>query len=317
MKSPFKMMPKTPLMKALVGKQNRLPEHLKKAILAAPAKSYGKSPIKKDKELDEFGNPVPKGFKSDVKGETGGTAKSKQTLEKEYKTARSKKSRTPSRGKDRRTQFDAAGGDASSLARLKKTDKAEYDRLKASTKNLGMQAGDINKLTRLKELEAKRKSKGKSPIKKERSSLKASQRSLAKATKARQLRKEANDPKSGLNAESRAKNRKKAAKLSTKSKKIHNKGVVRQGASEMHKKYEASKKAKGKSPVKSYGKSPAKMTGGKKRPGTGVRKNPKPLTPAQQKNVDAQNAKARAIAKRTGRGTGLILDPRTRTKKKK
>lgn len=174
MKSPFKMSPKTPFMKALVGNQNRLPEHLKKAILAAPAKSYGKSPIKKDKELDEFGNPVPKGFKSDIKGETGGTAKSKQTLEKEYKTARSKKSRTPSRGKDRRTQFSAAGGDASSLARLKKTDKAEYDRLKASTKNLGMQAGDINKLTRLKELEAKRKSSskktpvksyGKSPVK--------------------------------------------------------------------------------------------------------------------------------------------------------
>ena len=48
MKSPFKMMPKTPFMKALVGNQHRLPEHLKKAILAAPAKSYGKSPIKKE-----------------------------------------------------------------------------------------------------------------------------------------------------------------------------------------------------------------------------------------------------------------------------
>lgn len=50
MGSPFKMNPKTPLMKALVGKQKNLPEHLKQAILDAPespAKSYGKSPMKK------------------------------------------------------------------------------------------------------------------------------------------------------------------------------------------------------------------------------------------------------------------------------
>ena len=38
MGSPFKMNPKTPLMKALVGKQKNLPEHLKQAILDAPAK---------------------------------------------------------------------------------------------------------------------------------------------------------------------------------------------------------------------------------------------------------------------------------------
>jgi hypothetical protein len=47
MASLFKMNPKTPLMKALVGKQKNLPEHLKQAILDAPAKSYGKSPMKK------------------------------------------------------------------------------------------------------------------------------------------------------------------------------------------------------------------------------------------------------------------------------
>ena len=50
MGSPFKMNPKTPLMKALVGKQKNLPDHLKQAILDAPespAKSYGKSPMKK------------------------------------------------------------------------------------------------------------------------------------------------------------------------------------------------------------------------------------------------------------------------------
>ena len=51
MGSPFKMNPKTPLMKALVGKQGNLPQHLQDAIKAAPespAKSYGKSPMKKE-----------------------------------------------------------------------------------------------------------------------------------------------------------------------------------------------------------------------------------------------------------------------------
>lgn len=33
---PFKMMPKTPLMKALVGNQDKLPQHLQEAIKAAP-----------------------------------------------------------------------------------------------------------------------------------------------------------------------------------------------------------------------------------------------------------------------------------------
>jgi len=38
MGSPFKMAPKTPFMKALVGKQGNLPQHLQDAIKAAPAK---------------------------------------------------------------------------------------------------------------------------------------------------------------------------------------------------------------------------------------------------------------------------------------
>jgi hypothetical protein len=33
---PFKMAPKTPLMKALVGNQDKLPQHLQEAIKAAP-----------------------------------------------------------------------------------------------------------------------------------------------------------------------------------------------------------------------------------------------------------------------------------------
>jgi hypothetical protein len=47
-KSPFKMKPKSPLMKALIGNQKNLNEGLKAAILASPAKMYGKSPVKQE-----------------------------------------------------------------------------------------------------------------------------------------------------------------------------------------------------------------------------------------------------------------------------
>ena len=51
MGSPFKMNPKTPFMKALVGKQGNLPEHLKKAILDAPAKMDGKGKKSADDDV--------------------------------------------------------------------------------------------------------------------------------------------------------------------------------------------------------------------------------------------------------------------------
>tara|TARA_R100001163_G_C5059766_1_gene196477 strand:+ start:1534 stop:2304 length:771 start_codon:yes stop_codon:yes gene_type:complete len=47
-KSPFKMKPKSPLMKALIGNQKNLNEGLKAAIQASPAKMYGKSPVKQE-----------------------------------------------------------------------------------------------------------------------------------------------------------------------------------------------------------------------------------------------------------------------------
>ena len=53
MYSPFKMKGKSPMMKALVGKQNNLPDQLKAKILAAPespAKMMKKSPAKMKKE---------------------------------------------------------------------------------------------------------------------------------------------------------------------------------------------------------------------------------------------------------------------------
>ena len=48
-KTPFKMYGKSPMMKALVGKQGNLPMHLQEKIKAAPespAKKYGHSPVK-------------------------------------------------------------------------------------------------------------------------------------------------------------------------------------------------------------------------------------------------------------------------------
>ena len=52
-KTPFKMYGKSPMMKALVGKQGNLPMHLQEKIKAAPespAKKYGHSPVKQVKQ---------------------------------------------------------------------------------------------------------------------------------------------------------------------------------------------------------------------------------------------------------------------------
>ncbi len=73
MGSPFKMNPKTPLMKALVGKQGNLPQKLQDAIKAAPespAKSYGKSPMKKDPSVED--DVVISSSKKEVKRKRGG-----------------------------------------------------------------------------------------------------------------------------------------------------------------------------------------------------------------------------------------------------
>ena len=81
MGSPFKMNPKTPLMKALVGKQGNLPQHLKQAILDAPAKMTDKDK-KKGTKKDTFR------YESDAP-EVIGTAYRKAGTERvtEYKKA--------------------------------------------------------------------------------------------------------------------------------------------------------------------------------------------------------------------------------------
>jgi hypothetical protein len=69
--TPFKMAPKTPLMKALVGNQKNLPQHLQEKILAAPetpSKMYD-SPAKKNEIVylrKKDGTANPKALKLDL-----------------------------------------------------------------------------------------------------------------------------------------------------------------------------------------------------------------------------------------------------------
>lgn len=58
-KSPFKMSGKSPFMKALVGKQNNLPDALKEKILASPAKQT-KSQMEEYRSKSEYLNPSVK-----------------------------------------------------------------------------------------------------------------------------------------------------------------------------------------------------------------------------------------------------------------
>jgi hypothetical protein len=53
------MIPKTPLMKALVGKQKNLPQHLKQAILDSPAKKVGGDKDKKKKDDFRYESDAP------------------------------------------------------------------------------------------------------------------------------------------------------------------------------------------------------------------------------------------------------------------
>ena len=48
-RSGFKMYGKSPMMKALIGNQDKLPVELQKEILNSPMDMYGKSPAKKYK----------------------------------------------------------------------------------------------------------------------------------------------------------------------------------------------------------------------------------------------------------------------------
>ena len=81
MGSPFKMNPKTPLMKALVGKQGNLPQQLQDAIKAAPEDSPARMTDKgKKKKKDDFR------YESDAPEVIGTAAKKDKTVRvTEYK----------------------------------------------------------------------------------------------------------------------------------------------------------------------------------------------------------------------------------------
>jgi hypothetical protein len=52
--SPFKMAPKSPMLKALVGKQKNLPQHLQEKILAAPESPAKQTKGKMKKEVKQI-----------------------------------------------------------------------------------------------------------------------------------------------------------------------------------------------------------------------------------------------------------------------
>jgi len=65
--SGFKMYGKSPMMKALIGKQKNLPEELKAKILASPEKnSKPGPPMKHGSPMDMYGKSPAKKYKSDA-----------------------------------------------------------------------------------------------------------------------------------------------------------------------------------------------------------------------------------------------------------
>jgi len=80
--TPFMMKGKSPMMKALIGKQKNLPDHLKAAILAAPTKMYGGS---KNAGLKMKHGSAMKGYKSDAQRKAVHASKAERSGMKNYK----------------------------------------------------------------------------------------------------------------------------------------------------------------------------------------------------------------------------------------
>ena len=90
MNSPYKMKGKSPMMKALIGKQGNLPTELKNKILASPAKNKVVDTIKK-----VYKETMPKVLqdvnKKIVSAVTGGKGKAKTKAKKMMATKKLKK----------------------------------------------------------------------------------------------------------------------------------------------------------------------------------------------------------------------------------
>ena len=98
-KTPFKMKGKSPIIKALVGKQNNLPDALKEKIKAAPespakqmSKLKKKSPVKQDVALGDLPDMAVQGAKKLVKkiGDIKISTKEGQERRKQRKALKAK-----------------------------------------------------------------------------------------------------------------------------------------------------------------------------------------------------------------------------------
>ena len=376
MGSPFKMNPKTPLMKALVGKQGNLPQQLKQAILDAPAKmtdkdkkkgtkkdtfryesdapevigtAYTKSGTERVTEYKKGGKELKKGDTYDYGGfqtpkkvvDTGRDTRGNKlsgrtgTVDVEVKkgdirftTGKKTKEKTGA-GKSPAKMIGGKNTTKHKQANSGIGPKPKIEKGKNTTPKLKQTKAESSKNYRTG-VKSPAKSYGKSPMKKTEKPLSAAEIKKNKET-LDYRRGKGRIKESGGAIE---------AKGISKGKGLQGEARVAgsAGTRGVKKDYTASGRSMGTSgrvvkektasaikprgvdtgKKKSIGKSPAKMQGGKKgRPGTGVIKESRPLTPSQKANVNAQNKRANANAKRTGRGTGLIKDPTMRTKNKK
>ena len=103
--SPFKMAPKSPMLKALVGKQKNLPQHLQEKILAAPespakqttAGEFAYQKSLKDKEMgkstkviDKVTSAIEAPFSNKTYGELKKEKRTKQKAKYKAKNAPTK-----------------------------------------------------------------------------------------------------------------------------------------------------------------------------------------------------------------------------------
>lgn len=274
-KSPFKMMPKSPILKALIGNQKNLNEGLKQAILdspakmahkespskmahkspskmahkESPAKKYKSSPMKQKMEMVEVnGKKVPK-FAADGKG--AGDLK-KASPAKGYKSAAQRKAVHASKADGGAGHPDKKKSPAKQMSKLKKSPAKQCGGFKSAAK-MAHEKSPAKKIKRHKMRPGETKSqfrdrlsgKGKDGgeySKKLIAEYKASKKA-AKKSPAKQAKTDIQKVRSGKQSEI-AQLRKKY-----KSEKDFQRAMRKQGAAE---------KAKKKSPAKKYGKSPAK-----------------------------------------------------------
>ena len=90
MYTPFKMKGKSPMMKALIGKQNNLPQELKAKIMAAP-ESPAKKSIRQQQIEGTYVSPKDRPKKVVVKKEKKVSVRKQQILDAEKKRLKDRK----------------------------------------------------------------------------------------------------------------------------------------------------------------------------------------------------------------------------------